>query len=143
MLLKVHCSSFSAVSTGTLNWPMVDIFQNKDELLDGTVPWPTKIRGRICHIWRPKLRGQFFKRTRQSEGTVLYYVIVGFVYSAIFLPKIKSLSGQCWRILIWKILKWDHLFLYLIDLKRAVWYCIYFEKLQVILSRQERRKENC
>ena len=87
MLLKVHCSSFSAVSTGTLNWPMVDIFQNKDELLDRTVPWPTKIRGRICHIWRTKLRGQFFKRTRQSEGRVLYYVLVGFVYSAIFLPK--------------------------------------------------------
>ena len=50
-------------------------------------PWPTKIHGRICHIWRPKLRGQFFKRTRQSEDRDLYYVLVGFVYSAIFLPK--------------------------------------------------------
>ena len=46
-------------------------------------PWPTK----ICHIWMPKLRGQLFKRTWQSEDKSLYYVLVGFVYSAIFLPK--------------------------------------------------------
>ena len=49
--------------------------------------WSTEIHGRICHIWRPKLRGQFFKRTRQREDRDLYYVLVGFVYSAIFLPK--------------------------------------------------------
>ena len=42
---------------------------------------------RTCHIWRPKLRGQFFKETRQSEDRDLYYVLVGFMYSAIFLPK--------------------------------------------------------
>ena len=52
-----------------------------------TISWPTKIHGRICHIWRPKLRGRFFRRTRQSEDRDLYYVLVGFVYSAIFLHK--------------------------------------------------------
>ena len=46
-------------------------------------PWPTK----TCHIWRPKLRGQFFKRTWQSEDKDFYYVLLEFVYSAIFLPK--------------------------------------------------------
>ena len=50
-------------------------------------PWSTKIHGRICHICRPKLRGQFFKTTWQSEDRDLYYVLVGFVYWAIFLPK--------------------------------------------------------
>ena len=24
--------------------------------------------GRICHIWRPKLRDQFFKKTQQSKS---------------------------------------------------------------------------
>ena len=51
------------------------------------VAWPTKIHGRICHIWSPKLRSQFFKRNRQNEDRDLYNVLVGFVYSAIFLPK--------------------------------------------------------
>ena len=56
---------------------------------------------------RPKLGGQVFKRTWQSEDRDLYYVLVGFVYPAIFLPKrqIKSLSEQCWKVSIWKILK--------------------------------------
>ena len=31
MLLKVYCSSFSAVAAGTLDWPMIDILRNKDE----------------------------------------------------------------------------------------------------------------
>ena len=53
-------------------------------------PWPTKIHGRICHIWRPKLRGQFFKKTWQSEDRDLYYVLVGFAYSAIFFPKRRN-----------------------------------------------------
>ena len=61
--------------------------QRHDINIPRSRPWPTKIHGRICHIWRPKLRGQFFKRTRQSEDRDLYYVLVGFVYSAIFLPK--------------------------------------------------------
>ena len=51
------------------------------------IPWPTKIHGRICYIWRPRLRGQRFKRTWQSEDRDLYSVLVGFVYSAIFIPK--------------------------------------------------------
>ena len=91
------------------------------------------MHGRICHIWRPKLRGQFFKRTRQSENRDLYYLLVGFVYSAIFLPKIQNqITFNAEKILIWKILKWNQLFLYLIYLKRAVWYCIY---LGICISR--------
>ena len=36
MLLKVYCSSFSAVATCTFNWSMVDLLPNKNESLDGT-----------------------------------------------------------------------------------------------------------
>ena len=36
MLLKVSSSSFSAVTACTLNWLMVDLSQNKDELFDAT-----------------------------------------------------------------------------------------------------------
>ena len=38
MLLKLYCSSFSAVAAGTFNWPMIDILPNKDESLEWTVP---------------------------------------------------------------------------------------------------------
>ena len=34
MLLKVYCSSFSAAAVGTFNWPMIGIFQNKNESLE-------------------------------------------------------------------------------------------------------------
>ena len=72
------------MGTSLKNRRMDNIYQ---KCIFMVAPWPTKIHGRICHIWRPKLRGQFFKRTRQSEDRDLYYVLVGFVYSAIFLPK--------------------------------------------------------
>ena len=38
MLLKVFSSSFSAVAACTLNWLMVHLSKNKDELLDATAP---------------------------------------------------------------------------------------------------------
>ena len=38
MLLKVYCPSFSAVSSGTFDWPMINILRNKDESLERTVP---------------------------------------------------------------------------------------------------------
>ena len=44
-----------------------------------------KTNGRICHIWNPKFRGQFFKRTQQSEDRD--WLCVSWIYSAIFLPK--------------------------------------------------------
>ena len=31
------CSSFSAVTAGTFNWPIIDLLQNKEELLEWTV----------------------------------------------------------------------------------------------------------
>ena len=37
ILLKVYCSSFSAVAVGMFNWPMIDLLQNKDELLKWAV----------------------------------------------------------------------------------------------------------
>ena len=36
--MKVCCSSFSAIAAGTFNWPMIDLLQNKDELLEWIVP---------------------------------------------------------------------------------------------------------
>ena len=36
ILLKVYCSSLSAVAAGTFDWPMIDILRNKDE--SWTVP---------------------------------------------------------------------------------------------------------
>ena len=52
---------------------------------------------RICHIWRPKLRGQFFKRTQQSKRTescIMCYLDL--CIQLFFFPKdnVKSLSGQ-------------------------------------------------
>ena len=38
MLLKVYCSPFSTVGGGMFHWPMIDLLQNKDELLEWTVP---------------------------------------------------------------------------------------------------------
>ena len=35
-MLKVYCSSFSAVATCTFNWPMIDNLRNKDELREGS-----------------------------------------------------------------------------------------------------------
>ena len=40
----------------------------------------------MSHL-KAKLRAQFFKKTQQSEDRDLYYVLIGFVNSAIFLPK--------------------------------------------------------
>ena len=34
MLLKVYCSSFSAVAAAEFNRPMIDLLRNKDEFLD-------------------------------------------------------------------------------------------------------------
>ena len=38
MLLKVYCSSFSAVATVTFTWPMIDLLRDKDKSLEWTVP---------------------------------------------------------------------------------------------------------
>ena len=38
MLLKVYCSSFSAVAASSFNWPMIDLLRNKDEMLEWTIP---------------------------------------------------------------------------------------------------------
>ena len=53
--------------------------------------------------------------------------------------KIKSLSGECWKISIWKILKWDHLFLYLIYLKSSMILYLFLKaksKVKAYISRQ-------
>ena len=38
VLLKVYCSSFSAVAAGTFNWPMIDRLRNKDQSPEQTPP---------------------------------------------------------------------------------------------------------
>ena len=38
MLLKMYCSSFSAVAASTFNWPMIEFIQNKVEMNDWTAP---------------------------------------------------------------------------------------------------------
>ena len=55
MLLKVYCSSFSAVANCTFNWPMVELLQNKNESLEGTAP---------------TFKGDQWKRQGNTESTV-------------------------------------------------------------------------
>ena len=38
VLLKVYCSSYSAVAAGTFNWVMIDLLRIKDKSLEWTVP---------------------------------------------------------------------------------------------------------
>ena len=37
MLLRVYCSSFSAVAAGTFDLPVIDILRNKDESFEWAV----------------------------------------------------------------------------------------------------------
>ena len=54
------------------------------------------MHGRICHISRPKLRDQFFKRTQQSKRTESCMCYLHLCIQLFFFPKdkVKSLSGQ-------------------------------------------------
>ena len=65
MLLKVHCSSFSAVAACTFNWPIIDIFRNKDELREWTAPTFK------CDLW---------KRKRNMESTVWKFTMESIVH---------------------------------------------------------------
>ena len=68
----------------------------------------------LLNIWpymshlKAKIKRPVFQKnlTKWGQRFVLS-VLAGFVHSAILLPKrqIKSLSGQCWKISTWKILK--------------------------------------
>ena len=64
--------------------------------------------GRICHIWRAKLRGQFFKRTQQSkrkESCIMCYL--DFCIQLFFSPRgnVKSLSEQNFKKIYIKYIK--------------------------------------
>ena len=52
ILLKVYCSLFSAVATGTFNRPVIDLLRNKDELLEWTVPLSSAIIKKERETWK-------------------------------------------------------------------------------------------
>ena len=95
-----------------------------------------KIHGRICHIWRPKLRGQFFQKMspklkRTESGTMPYLELCSNV-SVLFVPKVqcqitfRAISKISFLIL--KMLKWNHL---LLLLNRKLWDRSCFEKPKI------------
>ena len=55
--VKVYCSSFAAVATGTFNWPIIDLSWDKGELLEWT--WHFSIRvARHCIVRNRHLSGE-------------------------------------------------------------------------------------
>ena len=78
---------------------------------------------RASHIWRPKLRGQFFKRTQQSKRDQRVIWCVTWICVQV-LHMSNHFQGNIKNILILKILKWNHLLLYL---KRKLWNCIFLK----------------
>ena len=76
-------------------WSITDFLNNYGyaivSFLHPTIAY--QIHGHICHIWRPKIRGQFFKRTpnKVKEDRELHNALLGFVYKCFsyFISKIQ------------------------------------------------------
>ena len=68
MLLKVYCSSFSAVAAAELNRPMIDLLRNKDEFLDLDEQY--LILSAINKREREKCKVDQWKRKGIMESTV-------------------------------------------------------------------------
>ena len=66
MLLKVYCSSFSAVATVMFTWPMIDLLRDKDKSLEWTVP---------------AFKCDQLKRKRNMESTVWSFTMESVAYS--------------------------------------------------------------
>ena len=94
--------------------------------------WPTKYTT-VCHIWRPKLRGQFFKWTQQSkrgQGVACVTWICVEVFQLFFFLKYEV---NIKNILIFKISKRNHLLFYF---KKVLNCILESQKSSKSLSRQ-------
>ena len=81
----------------------------------------------MSHL-KAKIKRLVFQKNSKKWGQRFVLCVIWicvFSYFSSKNTKSNHFQDNVEKILIWEILKWNHLFLYLIYVKGAVWYCIY------------------